>query len=335
MDNVKDLRIAIIISDETSPIIAMCLDSTLRFIRKDILRDCKIGNIIFFEDSSDDFVKFAIKISEFEYFTNVRCFNRDDYDEYLYKIKNGLCVPKQILAKHNVFIVNNGGGRQLIVYCQTNNMTYADWRYTDRERNLIELYFESANTFDIDANLNQIDTYLNSTNFIAVIESLEIFNDEVYISRPGKDDYYYIEKKRTSFKDLYIDSLFPTVAEEIYKDHGWCSYSDLRVDFVRRDYLEEESIAIENAKLAYNKDQHRRYLLHKLFKEFEDKQQRLLKKREQLLKDLLQEYFTLLQTQRVNIPFAKQLNNLLRSFYHGLHHGDIGSHNFATPITRD
>lgn len=334
MDTIKDLRIGIVISSETSPLIVVCLDGTIRFARRNILQSLKDGEIILFEDSKDDYIKWAVRISEFSYFTNIRCNNRDDYDENIYKTK-GVCVPKYIMSEHNKFIVNNGYGCQLVIYCKTPLKTYADWRYTKEEHNLIETYFEAKSDFDFNNELIAIDKYLDETDFDSIIESFEIFNEELYLSRPGKDDYYYIEKKCTSFDDRYINSLFPVVGGEVYRDHGWCSYSALKVDFVRRAYMDEEREAIQEAKLKYNKDEHRRFLVSKVYKEYNQKQLRIQEKREKVIKDITHEYANLLRTQRVNIPFANKLNDLLRSFYLGVHHTDIGNHNFCTSISRD
>lgn len=328
-NKIKGLRVGVVVSNNTTPIVLICTDGTLRLYthNKDQV-NLSTGDILLFQETKDDFVKFAVPISEFEYFTNIRGYNREFYDEELYNTRGGLCVPKNLTTKHSKFIVNNGCGYQFIVYYRDERAFFVDWRYTEPEQDLISLYFESQDTFNFEDVLIDIDRYLDETDFTSIIKSLEIYNDEFYHSRPGKDDYYYINKKRTIFDDKYIDSLFPCVEEQIYEDHGWCSYSSLHVDFVRRDYLKEEQEAINKAIELYDKEAHRRFLITQAYNKYHKEEEDYRRRREEAVNSFVSEYRELLSTQRVNIPFAKSMNELLRSFYKGVHHRDIDGHNF-------
>lgn len=332
---IKDLRVGVIVSSDIYPIAIMSLDGTFRFAKKNVLKNIEIGQIIFFEDKKDDIISYMVPITKFVYFKNLRGLNRDDYDSYLYKEKGGLCVPKIALKESDSFIVNNGSGYQFIVYHKTPLRIYADWRYTDEERELIETFFERPNEQDYDALLLSVDEYITTHDFNKVIESFEIFNEEFYHSRPGKDDYYYIEKKCTTFEDGYINSLFPIVGGEVYRDHGWCSYSALRVDFERRAYMEEEQEAIAAAKEKYSISEHRRFLISQALKKRDAENYAYSRKKERVIRSFVKEYTKLICHPKVCFPFVKSLNELLRSFYRGLYNSNIEGHNFFNAITRD
>lgn len=330
---IKNLRVGVIVS-ETDPLIVMCIDGTFRFVESEIYPSSSVGEIIFFEDSPTDDAVFVVPISEFKYYSNCRSYDQD-YDETLRKDQNGLCVPKKILNESSKFIVDNGNGYQFIVYYQNEDDTYADWRYTESERELIRTFFCKPSEANINDILIDIDEYLNSTDFVSLIESFTINNEERFICRPGKEDYYYIDKVSMSFDDKYIESLFPVISENIHEDSGFCSAYSMRIHPIDREYMKEEKKLISIAKHKYNKDEHRRFLINNrinsLLLDHEKKNQNDLS----IYKSFFRETYNLIENPDINIEFCCKHNELLRSTYKIANNGyEIDWHNFYNHITR-
>ena len=123
----KNLRIGTLVS-LTEPLIILCIDGTFRFIYNEFNCSLQIGEVILFEDSTDDYPIFAVLLSEFQYYQNIRCYNRDEFEPILYKTK-GLCIPQKILDESSKFIIDNGDNYQFIIYYKNENDVYADLVY--------------------------------------------------------------------------------------------------------------------------------------------------------------------------------------------------------------
>ena len=329
----KNLRIGTLVS-LTEPLIVLCIDGTFRLIYNEFNCSLQIGEVILFEDSTDDYPIFAVLLSEFKYYQNIRCYNRDEFEPVLYKTK-GLCIPQKILSENSKFIIDNGDNYQFIIYYKNGNDIYADWRYTKSECDLIRTFFDKKSKYNIDDILTNIDKYLDSTNFLSLIESFTITNEEQFISRPGKDDVYYIEKVSMTFDDLYINSLFPKIKETVYRDSGYCDAYSMRIHPTVRDYIEEEQLLIANAKKEYNKDSHRHFLIAHQIGNILDDIEQSNKKDLNLYKSFLHEIHFLLKNEDVNEEFCRKFNALLRSIYRIATNGEeIGWHHFYDHITR-
>ena len=333
---IKDLRIGVIIS-ETDPAIVACLDGTFRLLYSDVLENPVQYTIILFEDSKSDEIEFVAHLDEFDYYTNIRGSERSDYDEFFYQKYHGLCVPKKILSKSNKFIIDNGYGYQFVIYYfnEQANTIYADSRYTKNEQLLISSHFNKNQEVDINSSLQEIDRYLIVSNIEKILESFTIENKEYFKNKIGGDDRYYIKKESMRFDDGYIDSLFPHIDKTVYSDSGYCDAYSMRIDFDKREYIEEEKKYIRDAKKKYDKDSHRRWLIAMRIEEFMQMQKFFYEKKIKLINSFLEEYIKLLKNDEVNVEFINQHNYTLRKMYRIANNGDeIEGHNFYNKITR-
>lgn len=226
----------------------------------------KPDDYVFFVPKKNDKSDFVVLLNEFDYFENIRCNERDDYDYALYN-DWGLCIPKEILVKSKRFIVNNGFGYQYVYY-QNKETTYAGGFFPDQEGKIINAFFKNKlylkDTFDINQKLCAIDQYLNELDIDGIIDSFTIENEETFICRPGKDDYYYVDKVYKEIDEPFINRLFPHHSEKIYKDSGFCEAHSMSINPPKRPYIEEENELKRSAKEKYNKDEHRRFLTERI-----------------------------------------------------------------------
>lgn len=332
-DKIKNLRIGVIVG-LTEPLIVLCVDGTFRFIYNEFETSLQLGNVVLFEDSVDDYPIFAVLLSEFKYYKNIRCNNRDDYEQLLYRTK-GLCVPQTVLYESSKFIIDNGYNYQFIIYYKNGDDVYADWRYTNSECDLIRNFFKGQTKYDINSVLIEIDEYLDTTDFLSLIESFTIINKEHFISRPDKDDYYFVEKVSMIFDDTYINSLFPKIEETIYSDSGYCDAYSMSIHPNIRDYMEEEQLFIATAKKKYNKEEHRRFLIVNKIGNILEGIEQSNRNNLDLYKSFFSEIHLLIKNEDVNENFCCKHNELLRSIYRIATNGEeIEWHHFYDRIVR-
>ena len=242
-----------------------------------ILEDSLISKVnpedfVFFLPNKEGKCSLVVPLCEFDYFENMRCTGRDDYDPILFKDNGGLCVPKEALLRSNSFIVNNGSGYQYIVYYKQDETAYAGWTYSYQEQTIINAFFKNKmylkDTFDINQRLCDIDKYLDELVVDSIIDSFTIENEETFICRPGKDDYYYVKKVYKEVAEPYINRLFPHKSECIYEDSGFCTAESMSIHPPKRPYIEEEEELKIIAKEKYNKEEHRRFLIEEMMWEY-------------------------------------------------------------------
>lgn len=327
----KNLRVGVILYPSQKGIV-FCLDGSLRFAS---CEQYKENDIVFFRDDKSDSIDFLISICEFDYFKDYSFRERHECDELLYKQGNGLCVPKKYLNQSTKFIVDSGDSRQFIIYLKNQGEIYADWRYIQSERDIIRNYFCTYKPIDPKRVLLEVDSYLNNFDINSVLESFTIINEEKFISRPGRDDYYFIDKVSKRFEDEYIDSLFPHIDESIYSHSGYCSAYSMRINIEKRAYKDEEFLAIENAKAKYDVGQHRIALLNKEIQELLDKQKDYYENLISIKMSFFEEIKKLLQNDIINIDYAKHLNELIREYYRIANNNSESEwHNYYNKITR-
>lgn len=313
MDNIHRLEIGVVIC-LTDPLIILSTNGTFRFLENGLRSSLKVGEIVLFKELPSeecDYINFVLPISEFRYYKNIRCHNRECYNKELYA--QGLCIPQEILKESTQFIIDNGYGYQFIIYCEYNNIVYADWKYTNLDQDLLKYYFRKKSKPDINKILLEIDQYIDTIDANSIMESFTIINKEVFISKPGKDDYYYVKKESNLFEDQYIASLFPVINETVYDDCGYCDAYSMRINPVVRGYNEEEQFLIASAKQKYNKEEHRRFLVNERIEEtlydIEQDEKNILN----IYKSFFSKAFQLMKDENVNFQFCYHYNELLRS----------------------
>lgn len=329
----KNLRVGVILND-VSPRILCCLDGTFRFDNLGLCNIFQINDVVLFEDSKSDEIRFAIGLDKFHFYSNLGHHNEDYYD-YAIRKKTGICVPKECLAQNDKFIIDNGYGYQFVIFCKHSDVVYVDWRYTDEERDLIISYYTKNETKTPKQIIEETDNYLENLDVNALLESFTISVQDTYISRPGKDDYCYVDKRSIIFDDGYINSLFPTINENIYRDSGFCPAHSMGWDDERRIYRNEELKCIEEAKKKYDKDKHRAYLLCKRLENLLHEKRIRFEKKQKNSIPFVDEVLNLLRDDNVSIEYATELNRMLRTYYRMANKGhEIDWHNFYEKIER-
>lgn len=315
--SIKSLKVGILVSNTDYPSIVACLDGTFRlWYPEDNSNLPELHSILLFEDMPDDNIEYVISIDEFDFFSiqqfNHNSYNREQYDSFLYDNCKGLCVHKEALALSKRFILDHGSSRQFVIYCKNDNIIYADCHYTEIERLLIVSHFNKPKPLDINEVLIDIDRYINQLDVDSIIESFTIENEEIFICRPGKDDYYYVDKVSKLTNDEYINSLLPKIREQVYKDSGYCEAHRMSIHPTKRAYSEEESKYIADAKLKYDKDAHRRWLIRNKINEFIKGTSAIYQDKISIIKAFTQEMDKLIKDENINRSFVKEHNKFLR-----------------------
>ena len=168
--------------------------------------------------------------------------------------------------------------------------------------------------------IEDIESYLTDENITKIIESFTILNEEIFHNRPGKDDYYFVVKVSQKFDDDYLNSLFPSINETIYEDHGFCTAESMSIDFEERPYKDEELKYISEAKKEYNKNSHRVYLLNKHFSDMKNKIDYFYNKKNNNQMMFVNEIKKILLNDVEGFEFGKEYNILLRNYYKKVNH---------------
>lgn len=265
---VQPLSFGVIIGKEDYKVILRD-NGYFQFIEDALLSQVELEDFVFFLPKKDGKSNIVVPLSEFDYFENIR---NVEHDPALYKDNCGLCVPKMIMLESSKFIVNNGFGCQYIVYYQQDGATFAGWNYSNTEQTIINAYFSKKiypkDAFDINQKLIEIDQYLNEINVEEIIDSFVIENEEIFHCRPGKDDWYYVNKVYKDVEEPYINRLFPHHSECIYHDSGFCPARSMSINPPKRYYINEEDELKKNARNKYDKDEHRRFLVERMVSDY-------------------------------------------------------------------
>lgn len=293
-------------------IVVGCTDGTVRFIDpykesvNPYLKGIKTNDIVLVDIAQTDEVEFVISLSDLHYYESDDC----QYNEIIYQ-KTNCRIPNKYIEDNDFFIFFKKGYLQVSGYCRYRKKIYIldDLNHTECE--LIIEFFQKGGLQEPKEIIEDIESYLNDENIIQIIESFTIINEATFIHRPGKDDYYYVHKISKKFKDEYINSLFPTIKEEIYSDRGFCSAESMSIDFEKRPYKDEELESIKEAKNKYNKEEHRVYLLNKKFSELKANLEYTYKRNHKIfvneVKNMLLDYGD-------GFKFGKEYNILLRNY---------------------
>ncbi|MBR5677908.1 MAG: hypothetical protein IKX20_07205 [Paludibacteraceae bacterium] len=339
MQGRKNLRVGVLLSNSKNGII-ICLDGTFRVADANLPEKFQLLDTILFEDSKSDRARYIIGLKDFDYYDN-SLHRYSNYDEILYKEENGICVPKECIAKSSKFIVDSGSGYQFIIYCNNGSDVYVDWRYTEQERELIRTYFIKQSLPTLGEVIDDVESYINKLDIEQILNSFTIINEEHFKNCPGKDDWYFVHKKSKVFNDGYINSLFPKIDEKIYRDHGFCAASSMRIigadkSMQERTYIDEEQKYINAAKTKYNRDNHRRFLLNERISSLISTIEKEHKRKQELYGAFMNEPKKILENNELNAEYALQLNQLLRKYYRLANNNDeIDWHNFFSHITRE
>ena len=200
---------------------------------------------------------------------------------------------------------------------------------------MIRFHFVKNETKTPQNIIEETNNYLESLDINELLESFTISIHNTYISRPGKEDSCYVNKRSKVFDDGYINSLFPSINEDLYSERGFCSAYSMGWHGEKRPYKEDELRFIEKAKSNYNKECHRTYLLNERFDSLLRDQRSLHEKTIELRLSCIKEIINLLRNDKVYIDYATDLNRILRLYYRKAHNGEeIDWHNFYDKITR-
>lgn len=263
---IKKLEIGLIIS-ESRPMIILGLDGNIHIDYNCLCKGLKDNDVVLFEDSSsNNTLQYVISIKEFHYYsiydTNLsRWEMENNNDKDIYNNTNHVCVPIKLINENDKFIFDHGDGFLSVLYCKTKHNVYANWIYNGMTIIRHCLNNDKDGCKSIIEEINEIEESINHFNKNQTLEKFRIMNKETFLSRPGKDDYYFVDKVSTQFEDKYIDSLFPTINECIYKDYGYCEAHTMAIELDDSEYDEEVKQLVEEAKQKYDKDKHRLYLL--------------------------------------------------------------------------
>ena len=255
---IKKLEIGLIIS-ESRPMIILGLDGNIHIDYKCLCKGLKNNDVVLFEDSgSNNTLQYVISIKEFHYYSiydiNLSGWEMEhNNDKEIYNNTNHVCVPIKLIKENEKFILDLGNGSSSVLYCKVRHNVYANW--IDNGMPIIRHYLNKSKDSckSIIEEINEIEESINHFNINQTLEK--------FLSRPGKDDYYFVDKVSTKFEDKYIDSLFPTINECIYKDYGYCEAHTMAIELDDSEYDEEVKQLVEEAKQKYDKDKHRLYLL--------------------------------------------------------------------------
>ena len=335
----KSLRVGVLLNNSKNGII-ICLDGTFRVVPSIMMNESHPYDIVLFEDSKTDSVRFIITLKDFSFFDNTKHIY-DKYNKILYQEENGICVPDECIEKSQKFIVDSGSGYQFVIYCDCGTEIYVDWRYTETERELIRTYFVKQKFPTFIEIFDEIENYIEKINIEQILDSFVIINKEYFRNCPGKDDWYFVHKMSKRFEDNYINSLFPQIDEEIYRDHGFSSADSMSIIGVdksmpERAYIEEEQKFIKEAKEKYNENEHRRFLLNERILYFQSLIEKEYKKNQELYLSFFSEPLKILKNDEVNKEYAQHLNYFLRMYYRMTNNNEeIDWHKFYDHIVRD
>ena len=318
--SISELRLGIVIgtqygwNSEKKYIVVLCSDGTLRFIDiqtksvNSYMEGINANDIVLVEATKTDEVEFVIPLSNFHYYES----DYGIYNEIIYN-KTNCKIPNTYIEENDFFIFNKGSvfGEPIEGYCRYRKTIYILHNLNYTETNLIRDFFRQNNLKKPKEIIEDIENYLTEENITKKIESFTITNKQFFSHRPGKDDYYYIDKVSKKFEDEYINSLFPNIDETIYEDHGFCSAESMKIDFEERPYKAEECELINEAKKKYNKEEHRVYLFNKYFSEslyiYTTWKENLMMFVNEIEKILLNDV--------EGFEFGKEYNKLLRNYY--------------------
>lgn len=118
--------------------------------------------------------------------------------------------------------------------------------------------------------------YVETYDIQAAINSYSVRVKKSHIYKPGDDDsatvFYYADRNSgiylssdINLRDMYIDSILPTINKTIFHDSGFCPWQEMMEDFGSLDEYEENACVMTsqnrcNASNSYNKDEHFKYL---------------------------------------------------------------------------
>ena len=158
---------------------------------------------------------------------------------------------------------------------------HGEWLIYEMYNELTTLNYNSWPTLEeVTTAVNGFVKHIESINAFEIIDTFEIKRICHYISRPGKDDYYFEDLYQClPNDDKYLLYLLPTKQENIFFDDN-AYRSDGYKDGVY--LLENETMqARERAKADYSKEKHLAFLIKDFFTDALEKKERteLLKKR--------------------------------------------------------
>lgn len=225
--------------------------------------DDQFSEYVFFDDSSKE-PELIIPIDRFDYFNDLKC---PTYGDEGCQVINKVRIPDEALRRSERFLLDECYGT-LKAYYRTEDVVYLACASHNAYRIIsFELRPKSIPN-DIDT-LVEIDNYLDNLDVSGMINSFTIRNEETFLSRPGRDDYYYIHKIYNHVKDEYIDGLFPHDRITIYEDRGYTSAHSMSINFEEAPYSDEENTLRSEALEKYDKNSHRRFLVREAMSRIE------------------------------------------------------------------
>ena len=155
-----------------------------------------------------------------------------------------------------------------------------------------------------------------STMFPKIVKGIQITqNNAIPIKHPQTgitclSGMYKVPKFNPN--DEYINSLLPKIREQVYEDSGYCEAHRMSIHPTKRAYSEEESKYIADAKLKYDKDAHRRWLIRNKINEFIKGTSAIYQDKISIIKAFTQEMDKLIKDENINRSFVKEHNKFLR-----------------------
>lgn len=196
-------------------------------------------------------------------------------------ITSGLCLSQPNTKKHCATLYCNGK----VLFDQS------DQSLSGLERDFynVVIYFAALNNKPLDCNIHplidfhlkdieRIAKYVDTVDIVSILSDLSVNVYEVFKSRPGKDDYYYIYREAyvsspVVANDEFLSKLIGVGDHEIYKDSGFTSCYNMANkadDFIKEHPIGKydcEKLAYEKGKIIskYSKTEHAAYLMAKYF----------------------------------------------------------------------
>lgn len=223
----------------------------------DVISNIKNGDYVVFADTSDIILRENIlPLDNFQYKQIAGTDNCENFD--------GIYVPRELIKTTNMFFADHGVGKQFVYYLRNEKYYCVGIMRNLRDDNLIRRYFFEKTrpiSNDIYKVLKDIDDYLSEFDIREFASNFKIQNVEHFISRPGKDDYYFIRKESTNIDDAYLKKLFPIIDEQIYTNSAFTEAYSMSINPIQNAYVEEEQLYREHAICNYDKNEHRKTLI--------------------------------------------------------------------------
>lgn len=223
----------------------------------DIFSNIKNGDYVVFADTGDIILcENIVPLDNFQYKQMAETDNCENFD--------GIYVPRELLKTTNMFFADHGVGKQFVYYLSNEKYYCVDIMRNIRDDNLIRRYFREKTRLidnDIYEVLEDIDDYLAKFDIREFASNFKIQNVEHFISRPGKDDYYFISKESSNIDDAYLKKLFPIIDEQIYSDSAFAEAHSMSINPVQNAYAQEEQLYRQYAICNYDKNEHKKTLI--------------------------------------------------------------------------